>query len=251
MIQNVENVIEWIRDNKLEHWTVSTSNTDNKKVFETTEEENFEDRVNRFRKVMTLSTGGRFIIVAKKNKSDGRGLFSDEFVNNAVGIGSLNKDTLPTVINGVPEDKVKEMIQAERANWERELELKALREQNKELQDTVKEHDTAFNRILMKLEPHIGMLAGAVMNKFIPQNAPIAMGTTTQSINNIPQTPEDMTNEEMNSRVEAAVEKWMIADPDNFVTLIEFIADFAASGKTIDGPFGMKFDYNAVKALLK
>ena len=250
MIANVEKVITWLENNQLQWWTVQRTNDDNTKVFDSIEDESYENRKNRFIVTMQDVTGGKFVVKAKRNKSDGRGIFSDEFSNLPAGIGSL-KDTLPTVITGVPEDKVKELIQAERASWERELEMKALREQNKELQATVKEHDTAFNRILMKLEPHIGVLAEAAIGKFFPQAPSVALGTTTQSIHSNPQNSEDMTNEEMNSRVEAAVEKWMIADPDNFVTLIEFIADFAESGKTIDGPFGMKFDYNAVKALLK
>jgi len=251
MIANVEKVITWLENNQLQWWTVSRTNDDNTKVFDSIEDETYEARKNRFIVTMQDVTGGKFIVKAKKNKTDGRGIFSDEFSNLPAGISGMNKDSLPTVINGVPKEEVKEMIQAEREKWERDLEMKALREQNKELQATVKEHDTAFNRIIMKLEPHIGMLAEAAIGKFFPQAPSVALGTTTQKINNTPQNSEEMTNEEMNSRVEAAVEKWMIADPDNFVRLIEFIADFAESGKTIDGPFGMKFDYNAVKELLK
>ena len=250
MIANVEKVITWLENNQLQWWTVQRTNDDNTKVFDSIEDESYENRKNRFIVTMQDVTGGKFVVKAKRNKSDGRGIFSDEFSNLPAGIGSFGKETTPTIM-GVPEDKVKEMILAERANWERELELKALREQNKELQAAVKENDTMLNRVLGKLEPHIGMLAELGISKLFPQAPSVALGTTTQSINNIAQTPEDMTNEEMNSRVEAAVEKWMIADPDNFVRLIEFIADFAESGKTIDGPFGMKFDYNQVKELLK
>ncbi|MEI6555512.1 MAG: hypothetical protein WCL70_07985 [Paludibacter sp.] len=250
MIQSVEKVITWLENNQLQWWTVQRTNDDNTKVFDSIEDESYENRKNRFIVTMQDVTGGKFVVKAKRNKSDGRGIFSDEFSNLPAGIGSFAKETTPTVM-GITEEKLEERIKAERANWERELELKALREQNKELQAAVKENDTMLNRVLGKLEPHIGMLAELGISKLFPQAPSVALGTTTQSINNIPQTPEDMTNEEINSRVETAVEKWMIADPDNFVTLIEFIADFAASGKTIDGPFGMKFDYNAVKALLK
>jgi hypothetical protein len=251
MIADVNKVIEWLENNNLEHWTVSTSKGDNTKVFETEEGEPLEARKSRFRRVMDLSTGGRFIIKAKHNKTDSRGLFEDEFSNNPTGVAGLTKNDLPTVITGVPEDKVKEMIQAERANWERDLELKSLRERTKELEADLKEKDSALNRVIGKLEPFIGTIAGALMNKIMPTTQ-VALGTTNASIiNNDSNTTETMDQEETTTRVEAAIEKWATADPENFVRLIEFIADFAATGKTISPFPGMNLGYKQISEMLK
>jgi hypothetical protein len=253
MIKDVEKVIDWLELNGLQYWTVSTTQDDNKKVFDSVEDETYEDRKRRFREVMKLSYGGRYVIKAKKNKTDGRGLFTEEFSNIAEtsGVGGFAQQ--PQTITGISKEDVSEMLRKERESWEREQELKNLREQVKSLTSEVKEKDTAMNRIMNKIDPYIGAIVPHLINKFIPGAPQVAMGTTTQTIPPFQNTDADMdtniTDDQLTERVENAIEKWQTADPE-FLPVLEFIAEFAASGNPIDAGF-MKLSYDQVKGMLK
>jgi hypothetical protein len=100
-----------------------------------------------------------------------------------------------------------------------------------------------------KIEPFIDMF----LNRFIPTAAvKVALGDSQAIQNEDVSTIGDMADVDpvMMDRIQAAVEKWNDADPD-FVQVLEFIAEFAASGATIS-PFPMvTLDYNAIKSMLK
>jgi hypothetical protein len=249
-MKNINEVIEWIELNQIEWFTVSTTKSDNTKVFDSLDDETLDNRKKRFRDTMRICTGGRFVIKGKRNKSDGRGLFEAEFENQTdnaphSAIGS----STPTIVAGVPKDEVQALIASALKADRTDRELAELRIANKQLTKEVEDNGGTVVRMIGKIEPFIDMF----LNRFIPTAAvKVALGDSQAIQNEDVSTIGDMADVDpvMMDRIQAAVEKRNDADPD-FVQVLEFIAEFAASGATIS-PFPMvTLDYNAIKSMLK
>lgn len=236
MTNNIKQVLDWLDLNRLEWFSVSTTKGDNTKVFDSIEDETLAARLKRFEDTMQICTGGRFIIKAKRNQKDGRGGFELEFENRpeTSGIGSAQ----PATIQGVPEDKVQVLIAEALEKAEQKRKVSELERENKELKKEVEENGGAFMRILKKAEPVIGML----IDRAIPQKQIQIAGYEPSEHNT------DDVDQELTSRIETAVMKWSEADED-FIQVLEFIAEFAATGEKIDTGF-IKLDYATVKGML-
>jgi hypothetical protein len=238
----VEKVIEWLDNNQLTIWSVSTTNDDNTKVFDSFDDELLDVRKQRFREVMAICSGGRFVIKAKQKKSDGRGIFREEFSN-----GVLNQTpqvgTLPTAVQGIPKEDVQDMIskalQADRV----ERRLAELEAENKELNKALAEADSVTNRVLGRVEPYIGQLLAVVAGKFMPQAPAVALGTTTEQIPEFEPTENQpkIDMNELEQRLADALQKWSKADPD-YLELLEVIATMAETKDPM---------YNMAKTMLK
>lgn len=248
MIQNVEDVIKWLDLNQNEWFTVSTTNDDNKKVFDSVEDETYETRKRRFRDTMQLCTGGRFVIKAKSNKTAGRGLFTEEFANNTASGSAPAVAGVQPVVSGITPDEVERRITDALDRDRKARELEALRAELKEARAELKENDSTINRILNRAEPLIGML----MSKMIPGTAQMGIAGTNQPIP--VESVEDQREvseeeiDELSARIELAITKWGTADA-GFIEVLEFIADFAADGKKIDTGF-IQLDYPTVKGMM-
>ncbi|MFM2292648.1 MAG: hypothetical protein RIS29_2461 [Bacteroidota bacterium] len=253
MIQNVEKVIEWLRINELEYFTVKTSNDENSRIFDRKDEAPFEDEITRFQRVMSISKGGRYIIVAKASKTTTRGQFKEEF-SNADAVTPAVSGLAPTPSVGLSEEKVNEMLEKKRLEWEKDLELKQLKEQLKDVKEELRAKDSALNNFIEKINPHIGLLLNGLASKIFPQAQPtqLSIGTIDRAIQQQQTTSESEMDENTlspESRLEAALEQWQAADPESFIELIEFIANFAASGEKIKAGF-IDLGYNEVKEML-
>lgn len=251
MIQNVEDVIKWLDLNQNEWFTVSTTNDDNKKVFDSLEDETYEARKRRFRDTMQLCTGGRFVIKAKSNKTAGRGGFTEEFANITVGGSAPAVAGVQPVVSGITPDEVERRITDALDRDRKARELDALRAELKEARAELKENDSTINRILNRAEPLIGML----MSKMIPGTAQMGIAGTDRTIpvDGIVEQQNEVSEEEidaLSARIELAVGKWGTADPD-FIEVMEFIADFASNGSTISPFPGINLDYKSIKGMLK
>jgi len=251
MIQNVEDVIKWLDFNQNEWFTVSTTNDDNKKVFDSIEDETYEARKRRFREVMQLCTGGRFVIKAKSNKTAGRGMFTEEFANNTASGSAPAVAGVQPVVSGITADEVKRQIEDAIDRDRQARELADLKAQLKEAKAELKESDSAVSRILLRAEPIIGM----IMNKMIPGTAQMGIAGTDRTIpvDGIVEQQHEVTDEEideMSTRIELAIAKWGGADPQ-FLEVLEFIADFASNGSTISPFPGINLDYKSIKGMLK
>jgi hypothetical protein len=249
MIQNVEDVIKWLDLNQNEWFTVSTTNDDNKKVFDSLEDETYESRKRRFRDTMQLCTGGRFVIKAKSNKTAGRGGFTEEFANITIGGSAPAVAGVTPVVSGITTDELERRITDALDRDRKARRLEELEAQLKEARAELKESDSAVNRILLRAEPIIGM----IMNKMIPGTAQMGIAGTTQTIpvDGIVEQQNEVSEEEideMSTRIELAITKWGTADPD-FIQVLEFIADFAAGGKEINAGF-MTLTYPTVKGMM-
>ncbi|MDX9696028.1 MAG: hypothetical protein RBT49_09575 [Bacteroidales bacterium] len=227
-------MIRWLELQELEYWSVSlTKDEGNTKVFDWIENETLEARKQRFRDTMRISQGGRYYIKAKRNKTDGRGIFLEEFSNLTNNLPA-SQSAIGTV-TGITPDEVEKRIQDALSKDRQERELKELKEENQQLQKALKEVDTAGTRFMQKLEPYIGMIASSFVNKIIPAQPAVTMGM----VEHIPadEMIEDNENDtEMNeqeqtqeaTRIETALIKWAQADPD-YINLLEAIAELAAS----------------------
>jgi len=162
-MKNINEVIEWIELNQIEWFTVSTTKSDNTKVFDSLDDETLDNRKKRFRDTMRICTGGRFVIKGKRNKSDGRGLFEAEFENHndqqqsQSGIGS----STPTIVSGVPKDEVQALIASALKADRTERELNELRIANKQLTKEVEDNGGTVVRMIGKIEP---------FHRYVPQS---------------------------------------------------------------------------------
>ena len=250
MIQNVENVVKWLEVNNLEYWKVTLKDADNSNVFES-DEAAFAANIKRFRDVMELCTGSRFYVKASEKKGINRGNFYEEFRNMPETPGLPQVNGLPQV-QGVPVDEVERRISAAIEGLKKEQRMEALEAENKELKQDIKDMQTPINRMITKVEPYIGTILSSVISKFIPQAPQIQLAGIEQvETEHVPSDESETVetqhivspekNNEIETRLMAALEKWSAADPD-FLSLIEAVAEMAHTKDPM---------YNMAKNMLK
>lgn len=258
MIRNIDDTIKFLQLNKIEYWKVQLKDADNSLIFEA-DESTFADNEQRFRDVMELCTGSRFIIKGSEKKGINRGNFLEEFKNVPEVPGIPKVEGLPQV-QGVPVDEVERRISAAIDGLKREQKMEALENENKELKQTVREFDSMQNRILGKLEPYIGTIIQSVAGKIFPQQPSVQLAGVEYEKDENDTEDENPEHESSNPkpqiqngehRLTVALEKWQKADPDNFIRLIEFIADFASSDKKISPFPGINLGYTEISEMLK
>ena len=251
MIQNVENVVKWLEVNNLEYWKVTLKDADNSNVFES-DEAPFATNIKRFRDVMELCTGSRFYVKASEKKGINRGNFYEEFRNMPETPGLPQVNGLPQV-QGVPVDEVERRIAEAISGLKKEQRMEALEAENKELKQDIKDMQTPINRMITKVEPYIGTILSSVISKFIPQAPQIQLAGIERSdeseTENVSESDSVETqhlmspekNNEIETRLMTALEKWSAADPD-FLSLIEAVAEMAHTKDPM---------YNMAKNMLK
>lgn len=249
---SVQDVLKWLELNKLEFWTVSRTKNGNSKVFEPLEDETLAERKERFIDTMRLLPATWYVVSAKRVKNQTTGMFEYEFTNGNTETSSSQNavGNMPTVIQGIPKEEVSELIRQAIEEEKRKNELEELRKENKTLKKELDENGGAIGRIIKKTEPLIGMM----IEKFIPQKPAIQLAGIeyepgTESETDTDEKYTEQTDDETMSRIQSAIQKWSDADAE-FLPVLEFIAEFAATGKTIDAGF-VKLDYNTVKSILK
>lgn len=243
-MNTIEDIFRWLEINELEHWKVAKSRGDkNDKVFETSDQENLAERKAKFKDVMKYAPSGYFYIIAKKSKTATTGLFENEFMNGATSSASVGNVANVDTSNFVPKSEINGIVNTEIEKYKSELKLQQLEAENKELKKELDENGGAIGRMIKRGEPVLNML----IDRFIPKHPPVQLA-------GLDYTPESEETEpasaEENERIQIALEKWNAADPE-FIEVLEFIANFAATGKTIS-PFPMvTLDYNSIKGMLK
>lgn len=254
MAAQVDDIVKLIRLQNIEFFTVSTSGGDNKKIFDSTDEDStLDDRIARFLKVMDLYHGGRFILKGRRVKNDARSGFEYEFSN--LEFQSATPGNTTPMVSGISADEVERRITEALQRDREKRELEDLRKELKDTKDALKSKDTAMNRILESLAPYAGQIAPAVVSavsgflgKFSPAGTPIAVGTVEkqhqqdsvfESVDEVEERIEHKNNTEMNddknelieeqaSRLDAAVLKLAQNEPE-YIELLERVAEMAAA----------------------
>lgn len=229
MIANVDKVIEWLEVNETPHFVVSSKEGENSKVFESREDESFEDAKNRLRRVMEFCTGNRFVIKARKEYKGTRGFFTEEFRNNPDGsivpsqqsaIGNTAQNSGPG-LGYIAIGELDRRLAEERKSIMQDVRIERLEAENKELQTELLEKDTAFTRTIQKLEPYLGTILGNTIGKMVPQAPMVGVAGIE-----ISETETDLSDEQ---RLSAALQRWSEVEPD-LVKIIETLANMAVSG---------------------
>lgn len=224
MIANVDKVIEWLEVNETPHFVVSSREGENSKIFESREDESFEDAKNRFRRVMNFCRGNRFLVKARKDYKSTRGLFTEEFRNNpesaplASGQASISGQANPG-LGYIAIGELDRRLAEERKSIMQDVKIERLEAENKELQTELLEKDTAFARAIHKLEPYLGTILGNTVGKIIPQ-APVIGVAGMEEDTDI---TDGMTDEE---RLSKALQRWGAVEPD-MINIIEILAEMA------------------------
>ncbi|MFT3753686.1 MAG: hypothetical protein QM800_12710 [Paludibacter sp.] len=248
----MENVIKWLEVNQLDYWRVMVKDAENSLVFESTDGAVFADNVKRFRDVMDLSTGGRFIIKAGSKKGVNRGNYFEEFKNISES-SSVNGMQQQPSIQGFTAEYVQEKVDAAIGRLETKMLIEKLEAEKKELREELNAIKTPVNQFFAQLSPYVGKLAPVLINKIFPTTQVALAGiepdpdfepiedeaeNSELKTQNSEQTTE-LSDEQ--TRLMVALDKWSKADPD-FLTLIEAVADMAARKDPM---------YNMAKGMLK
>ena len=142
MIPNVNKLIEYIRLNKVEMFTVTLAKDNGKTyVFKSEDDEGIENAITRFRNVMELSQGGRYYFEGKNNKFAARGNFAEEFANLPQN-SPTQVQNMPGLqaIGAVPADEVEQRIKKATFN-----------QTNVELKSIIASVTTQFSKLLIRL----------------------------------------------------------------------------------------------------
>jgi len=244
-MNGIEDVIRWIDLNGIEFWKVSKSRGDkNDKVFETEKDETMADKKARFRDVMRLYPGNYFIVSGRKSLTQTTGQFEYEFMNGNSAPAAVGGMVPQVSGDFVPKSEINGLVNAEIEKFKTEMRLQQLEAENKELKKELDENGGAVGRIIKRAEPVLGLL----IDRFMPQRPSVQLaGIERETPNTEHETIEEASDEE-NERIQAALEKWSEADND-FIEVLEFISNFAATGEKIDAGF-IKLDYTTVKGML-
>ncbi len=235
MIANIDKVIEWLEVNETPHFVVSSKEGENSKIFESREDESFEDAKNRLRRVMEFCHGNRFLIKARKDYKGTRGMFTEEFRNNPDGVqlspGQSAVSGTPQSVNpGLGFISIGELdrrLSEERKSILQDVKIERLEAENKELQTELLGKDTAFTRTIQKIEPYLGTILGNTIGKMVPQ-APMVGVAGLSNDSDI----SDQTVLSDEDRLSNALQRWSAVEPD-MIRIIETLAGMAVNGDSM------------------
>ena len=253
MITGVDNVIRFLRDNNLDHWKVKIKDTDNGYIFQSIENQAFEDNVKRFRSIMEVSQAGNFSIIGYPVFGINKGNYFENFSNltNIPAIGNIQNNPINNVLSEDEfERKASKLIQKALEDDRIARRIEQLENRNKELEDEIKTVNAPMNRIAQRIEPFIGQGMSFFAQKMFPTKT-LAISGTGEQIKGDEQNSEHNMNEEtiktVEERIQEACQKWGNADVE-FLEVIEFLAEFASSGQPLQT--GMPFTYEQVKGMI-
>lgn len=238
----LNDVFRLIDLNEIKFFSVSATDGTNTKVFDMNEDETIDAAKSRFREVMQYCTGGRFIFKGTRSKNDTRGAFRFEFSHQGESAISGIQTNVQPVMNGIPENKVQEMIAKALEDERLKNKMATLEEQNKELKAELKSKESVWQDIAENLKPlakPIAAIAGSFLQSKMPS---VGIAGYQPTGNNEPEADfepvgENETDQPENNdqqRLEIALSKWAKADPE-FLTLIEAVAEMAASNDPMYG----------------
>lgn len=229
MISNVNNVIEWLKLNKLTYWVVQLKDTDNTRVFESDEKLSFEDNMSLFQRVMDVSSGSRFIIKASDSKESKRGKFSEEFRNmpDVPGVGTTMHQQAQ-----ITDDTVQALVKKGIDEYKREVEFETLKRERDEYKREAERRLSVGEQVMERSLPYIGTIFQYFISKYVPGTSQVAVaGLSHENSNNnnsdIMEGTEINFTDEQTDRVEAALQLWAKSDHD-MIVLLENIAAMAA-----------------------
>lgn len=229
MIANVDKVIEWLEVNETPHFVVSSKEGENSKIFESREDESFEDAKNRLRRVMEFCHGNRFLIKARKDYKGTRGMFTEEFRNNPEGqalspthaaVSGIQQNTNQS-LGYIAVSELDRRLAEERKSIMQDVKIERLEVENKDLRTELLEKDTVLSRTIQKLEPYLGTILGNTIGKIVPQ-APMVGVAGIESDTNLSANSDE-------GRLSSALQRWSAVEPD-MIRIIETLADMAVSG---------------------
>lgn len=252
MIEGVDKTVEFLRLNNLENWKVKVKEGDNSYVFQSSENQTLEDNIKRFKDVMNITIGGKFILIGYPKAGANKGNYFAEFSNlptNPPVIGNIQNS--PATMSGVPEDRVAQLIHEALEKERVAREIDQLKNENKDLKADLARATAPINKMIGRMEPYIGQVLGAVTQKIFSNNPLAIAGDQETIVINEVKNINDMSENQDKSveeRIQDACQKWSDADED-FLEVMEFLANFAKSGESIQAGF-VPLNYVQVKNMI-
>lgn len=249
-LDTIQDAIQFLKLNKIENFVARTlSEKDNTAIFKTNPDDTLQENLDRFEQILSMTAGSFYIVEQGNNRGAFRIEVKNERIPTVQGVGtSYSPELTEERANQIAEKKFEELMMKKR--------LSDLEEENKELQKEARRGLTITEQFMERLNPYIGTIVPAIMNKFVPQPVKLGLQGLEREDEEVIKMQEnvdiaDMSDDEkkaMQDRLATAIGKWAMADPD-FVEYIEAFADFASSNKTISINAFMKLDYKAMKEM--
>ncbi|MGC3979036.1 MAG: hypothetical protein QM751_12920 [Paludibacteraceae bacterium] len=228
MLSSPQDALSYLRLNDLQHFVVTLKDADNAKVFETRENESFEDAAKRFIDVMQLSRGGLYYLKGRKDFKSLKGNFYEQFRNIESTTPEHNTISgVPTPSLGfVSPDELERRLQNEREKIMSAVKIERLEAELKEAKGEINSHNTMLNSVMKRAEPYVGTILGGLLNKIMPHTAVAVAGTDREIDDFNPDycdSESDITNV---ARLENALKRFSAAEPD-FLKILETLAYMA------------------------
>lgn len=225
MYDNIDDVVLWLRSNKIENWEVRGNDKEaNSVIFETFDDEPMEAKINRFVENVSLYKHRNLCLIGYKSKSD-------KYNRKTIYFSTANAPTKATATAGVtgmvgiPEGYIS---QSEfRAIMDKELNqlrMEQMQRENDELKREIKELRTPTQEFIRKIAP----VAPAIVSGLLGHRMPATIGSLDVATPNADTEAEELIHlsDEDNDRLISALKRWQDADGE-FISLVEKIATLA------------------------
>ena len=259
-LANLDDALLFIETNKITDFQVRTSRKDaNTVIFRTEENSTDAENIDRMKQVLAKVTGSFFIIENKKN-----GAMSIEVINNTA---LPNTNTPPAQIGSISDRMEEIKTEAKRMfdDWMKDEKIKQLEKEKEELTALVVNPsplEVAIGKIVEAVQPYAQPIIQGLAGKYF-QQVPVGLsGIETQNENQHhftePEIVEDMNEQKQTQeiplteadekRLDDAFAKWAKVD-SKFYEVIEYLADFADSGRPVK--YGiMEWNYQQLREML-
>lgn len=251
MVRGTNELIKWIEFQKAGYWKIYPGGTSrNTYLAESGDQDSIsiDQSIERLRYALGILSQGRYTVVCKAKASDTKAFAETAYEHDGVPASSnMNANMTQGSISGLlDEAAVDKRIAAALEAQANKLELDRLQKELAEAQKEIKELNgngaaAAWDRIIQRIEPHIGTVLNAYLPP-APKAATIAAvgykGTEEQKENlqkttstmeltyTVPQTLP-ATQEEAADRVEKALDAWSKKDPEFMLRVLEKITETA------------------------
>lgn len=242
MIVGRDNVIAWMQEMETPYWTLYKDQK-GAKIAESSDAPNLtiEASLERLKKIFDFTGGGRFFLVIKQSPENTKaGLYQDiiELHGQPVATGSAQVGCGPSCgcgkgvagIGAVTHESVEAAITKAKAEWEKDQEIKQLKEQITELKS-----EGRMGAFVRALEPILPKIGAQIVQRLTPPARSMAVAGWPPAEAQAPTI--DITNEQMESntaRIQQALERLdAVLEPEgiDIVEVMEALASKAEADK--------------------
>ena len=251
---NITNLINWLNDNGIDEWQLSTSSNrqGNSYIFKSEDDTPREQEIERMTRQLAYCQNAIIYVFGKKKGKPNVGNFTETWVNS----GSGTTSAAPQPISGTPvfqsdiDARIEAAIMKERLAWQqREVER-----ERREIAELRKEYEKEKESVLGLLIDKAAPVISGLLSRRTPQPAIAGTPGDVTAPRIIPADPgaQDTSpfSDDEADELYALMSRYKAVDP-GYLSLIRRFVTFAESGEEITFAGGLvKLNYQQIKEML-